>query len=249
MSIIITPNMPNFSNLVQDLLPGTTDTYKVGTYDKRWLYAWFKFLNVGQHVTSHLVPVSSDYDIGDETNWWRNAYLLKLFALEVASNLPPTYTGMFDLGDSFKHWRSLYVNAIRATPDFPDGFKFKGVTVNSQLVVKDHTWEGDNTNDRVIDLGDDYNLILIFLDESKAENVNHLALAYAFKTVYGSFFEDSTGVRTQHESTAAANAGWQGKMTGADVNKIKLGSNGSANYGTNYLNYTYRLLGLKFVSA
>jgi len=172
---------------------------------------------------------------------------------EVKASLKKSYTGLDadkadvtgGIGDTYAAsdtgliyaWNPVTLAWIQIAP---------GAGVLAQMI--DHTWEGDNTNDRVIDLGADYDFILVFLEETKAENVNHLCLAYAFKDVYGAFYEDATGVRTQHESMVASAASWQGKMTGANTNKIKLGSNGGANWGTNYLNYTYRLIGFKFTS-
>jgi hypothetical protein len=121
-------------------------------------------------------------------------------------------------------------------------------TLDSKVVVVkaiDHTWEGDGANDRVIDLGDDYDFILVWQEEDGAYNTDHCAMPYAFKNCYGNFYEHSTD-RTSHNSMTSANSHWQGKMTGADASKIKTGTLGSSIRGTNYSGYTYRLLGLKF---
>ena len=112
----------------------------------------------------------------------------------------------------------------------------------------DHTWEGDNTNSREIDLSDDYDLVLIFLEEDKNSNVNHLAMAYAFKNVYGVFVEGGATNDTKHLAMASSDTYWQGKMTGADANKILLSATGNDGRGTNYTGRTYRLVGLKFSS-
>jgi hypothetical protein len=117
--------------------------------------------------------------------------------------------------------------------------------IDTILKVIDHTWEGDGNNDREIDLGDDYDLIFIWLEEDSAYNEDHNALAYAFKTVYANFYEHAS-YRTSHNCQADANYHWQGKMTGGDANKIKCGTGGSSNRGVNYSGYTYRLLGMKF---
>lgn len=121
-----------------------------------------------------------------------------------------------------------------------------GIGTNGTDAI-DHTWEGDGTDDREIDLGDDYDLILIFLEESKAVNVDHLALAYAFRTAYGVMPNTSAAPNpVRHYSMAAADAFFQGKMTGGDADKIKLGSSGGVTSGVNVDGETYRLVGMKF---
>lgn len=112
----------------------------------------------------------------------------------------------------------------------------------------DHTWEGTGDGDRIIILDDDYDFILVFLEEGKAAFALHLPMAYAFKTCYGSFFVmDPEGLL--HSSMANTNGIWQGKVFIAEhLNEIKLGSVGGDAAGTNYLDYTYRLIGFKFSS-
>ena len=108
------------------------------------------------------------------------------------------------------------------------------------------TYEGNDANNRELDLGDDYDLVLIFLEESMDGGATHLALAHAVKTTYGFFYHNGAATETRHNAMAAGNGGWQGKMTGGDADKIKLGSVGAAAEGTNKSGWTYRILALKF---
>jgi len=108
------------------------------------------------------------------------------------------------------------------------------------------TYEGDDSNDRVLDLGDDYDFVVVSLEESKTIGVSHLGMAYAVRTTYGLFYEDSVSGATRHRSMALTDLLWQGKMAGADANKIKLGSDGSSDQGTNNSGWTYRILAFKF---
>lgn len=103
----------------------------------------------------------------------------------------------------------------------------------------DHTWEGDGLDDREIDLGDDYDLIFIFYEEATS-GMSTWGIAYAFKTVYGIVGETS-------ETMSGANDNFQGKMDGADINKIKLGGNAGSTVGTNRSSKSYRLIGFKFL--
>ncbi|MHC4713644.1 MAG: hypothetical protein ACYTAN_10310 [Planctomycetota bacterium] len=111
----------------------------------------------------------------------------------------------------------------------------------------DHTWEGDGSNDRPIDLGDDYDLIFIFLEEPAVAAANHPAMAYAFREAYGHFYEDSLS-KAIHLAMSSADPYWQGKMTGGDATKVKLGSGGGSTIGVNAVGKTYRLVGIKFDS-
>jgi hypothetical protein len=117
--------------------------------------------------------------------------------------------------------------------------------LDALLKVIDHTWEGDDTNDREIDLGDDYDYIAIWQEEPGAYNADHAALAYAFRSCYGDFYEHATS-RCSHDAQGGVAYFFQGKMTGADADKIKLGSIGDSTRGFNQSGYTYRLLGRKF---
>lgn len=112
--------------------------------------------------------------------------------------------------------------------------------------VVDHTWEGDDANNREIDLGDEYDFIQIFEEEAKASNVDHLGMAWAFKTYYGGLYNIGGSSDVRHTSMASTDVQFQGKMTGVDSTKIKLGSSGNLAQGTNFLNMTYRLIGFKF---
>jgi len=117
--------------------------------------------------------------------------------------------------------------------------------IDTILEVLDHTYEGDNTNDREIDLGDNYDFIQVWLEEPDSYASDHGALAYAFRTCYGVFYEHATS-RCSHDAQGSNKYFWQGKMTGADEDKIKLGTIGSSNRGFNESGRTYRILAMKF---
>lgn len=123
------------------------------------------------------------------------------------------------------------------------------VTAGGGVVVKaiDHTWEGDGTTDREIDLGDDYDEIRIYYEENGAYNVNHLAMAYAFRTTYGTMKHDGTAQHVMHYSQASSGNYFKGKMTGGDSSKLLLGGSGGAGT-TNENGKTFRAIGLKFSS-
>lgn len=123
-----------------------------------------------------------------------------------------------------------------------------GTPLYPALLSVDHTWEGDDVNNREIDLGDDYDWIFIYYEESAAFGVDHLALAYAFRTVYGTFRQIAGVTAMLSDAQVSADSYFQGKMTGGDANKIKLGTVGSSSAGTNVSGKTYRLIGLKFDS-
>lgn len=127
-------------------------------------------------------------------------------------------------------------------------FFYTGSAWNAMIVegAIDHTWEGDDANNREIDLGDDYDFIFIFIEESKTNVVDHPFLGHAFKTCYGLSWNDGAANNVKHVSMAAANAYFQGKMFGGDSTKIKLGTTGNDADGLNKLNETYRLIGFKF---
>lgn len=126
---------------------------------------------------------------------------------------------------------------------FYTGAAWKAMTVEKAI---DHTWEGDNTNNREIDLGDDYDFILIHVEEDHASNSDHPGLAIAFRSLYGLFYNLASGTYVRHLSMATTNVNWQGKMFGGDITKIKLGSTGNAAIGLNLTGQTYRLIGFKF---
>ena len=123
-------------------------------------------------------------------------------------------------------------------------------TLDSNVaVVKaiDHTWEGNDNNNREIDLSDDYQRVEVFYEEPGSDSQDHLAMAFAFGTCYG-FFQQESGKHCNNFCMSSANSAWQGKMSGADQNKVKCGSDGSYARGTNYNGKTYRLCGMKFSS-
>lgn len=111
-----------------------------------------------------------------------------------------------------------------------------------KVLIRDYT--GDDTNDRVIDLGDDYDRIEIRPRSSWTTAHWHMAFAIAIRTAYDLTYR--TNIEMKHECMAAANNHWQGKMTGGDANKIKLGAIGNDSPGTNKIAHDYRILAMKF---
>jgi hypothetical protein len=130
-------------------------------------------------------------------------------------------------------------------PDGTDLYEDNGAVEK----VIDHTWEGDGSTNRVIDLGDDYDLILVWREEDDDTDTDHPAMAYAFGTCYGHFMNQSSPAAAAHRGQAGllSNQSWQGKLFGGDANKIKLGTSGAGNT-FNGSAKTYRLVGFKFTS-
>ena len=106
------------------------------------------------------------------------------------------------------------------------------------------TYEGNGTASRELDLGDDYDEIHIYVEENVASTTTHMAEAYAYHTTYGVYYVGSAD-EVDHAGMSQANGYFQGKMTGADVNKIKLGT-GTGTSGSNGIGYTYRIIAKKY---
>lgn len=104
-------------------------------------------------------------------------------------------------------------------------------------------YSGDAQNDRVIDLAIDYPLLLIFQLGNLVESGDHLIMAYALRTDHGALFR-STSVK--HAGGTGVDNRWQGKMSGDDATKIKLGSTGSLSAGTNYTGCQYAIVGFNW---
>jgi len=111
------------------------------------------------------------------------------------------------------------------------------------------TYTGDGTNLREIDLGDDYDLVEVRIkDGNRGAGLGHLVLAWASGTSYGVMRHDGGATKMLSSLGASAAASFKGKMTGADANKIQLGSSGSWDQGTNQSGTDYEVLGWKFSS-
>lgn len=106
------------------------------------------------------------------------------------------------------------------------------------------TYTGDNANSRELDLGDDYDEIHIVVGGDVGYTPK-LISAWAIQDNYGSGTHFNYG-NNQYQSGTNADTIFQGKMSGADVNKIKLGSTGNGNMGTNYLNRVYVIIAKKY---
>lgn len=119
---------------------------------------------------------------------------------------------------------------------------FSGLVASQVIQGTTVDWAGDDAHDREIDLGADYDVVLVF-ENRNVSGGWHLSMAYALGDLYGLFY--NPGVDTNHMSGTDGAARWQGKMTGADANKILLGSDGTSNQGTNKSGVNYRALGLK----
>lgn len=112
--------------------------------------------------------------------------------------------------------------------------------------VLEFTWAGDGTDDREIDLGDTYDLVMVWASGSFDPMTTHMAMAYAFgQYTYGLFRQDGASGRALHCVGAGADYYWQGRAsTGPTL--VRLGSMGSRPDGTNYVGRQYRALALKF---
>ncbi len=130
-----------------------------------------------------------------------------------------------------------------ATKKYVDDELSAGGGVLSKVLID--TYLGNDWNDREIDLGDDYDEVHIYLEEDKNYNAHHAVEAYAVRGTYGHSWNHAT-ITAVHASMADANPYFQGKMTGADVNKIKLGSEGDWATGTNVGGNTYRIIAKKY---
>ena len=107
-----------------------------------------------------------------------------------------------------------------------------------------YDYVGDNAANRVIDLGDDYYEIHIYTLDVFAHTTDHFCEAYAFGTdCYGIFSNKSTPAAYHNANTGNY---FQGKMSGGDINKIKLGILGSDDAGTNRGSVNYRIIAKKW---
>ena len=112
------------------------------------------------------------------------------------------------------------------------------------MLIRDYT--GDGSNSRELDLGDDYDFIEIRTRGSYASGTNHGPLGWALRDIYGCANENGAGGYMSHRTNAQADLLMQGKMTGGDVNKIKLGSSGTNSGGYNESGVDYRILARKY---
>lgn len=109
------------------------------------------------------------------------------------------------------------------------------------VLVRDYT--GDNNNNREIDLGDDYDEILIVPTTAFQVNTNHAIFAWAFGDAHGVLNNLNTSV-ARHSSGSYADDKFQGKVAG--TTKIKLASVGSNAYGCNASGVGYRIIAKKY---
>ncbi len=113
-----------------------------------------------------------------------------------------------------------------------------GGGVLEDVLIREYT--GDAVNNRIIDLGDDYQEIVIRRKTAGETGVSVIQ-AWAILTLYGVFSATSSlYVGTN------ANVYWQGKMTGGDANKIKLGTAAAANPGVNISGVVYQIVAKKY---
>ncbi len=113
-----------------------------------------------------------------------------------------------------------------------------GGGVLEKSLIRDYT--GNNVASRIIDLGDDYQEVIIRM-KTGGEFGIAVIQAWAILTVYGLFSASSS-------LFVGGNADfyWQGKMTGVDANKIKLGSAPAAEPSTNKSGILYQIVAKKF---
>lgn len=119
-----------------------------------------------------------------------------------------------------------------------------GGGVLGAVLIRDYA--GDHANNRVIDLGDDYDRVEIHLRSAKDLNTSHLALALAILTTYEVSVEDAVTRAVEHRTMSFANPYWQGKMTGVDANKIKLAADTTKAGGTNKAGFDYTIIAYKY---
>lgn len=107
--------------------------------------------------------------------------------------------------------------------------------------VLEYDYVGDGNADREIDLGDDYDYIQLWRNENVT--IADVALGgFAFRSFYD-YRQNSVsvgGTQTYHKAEASY---WLGKMTGADKNKIKLGTGVSV--GLNGSGVNYKIFAMK----
>lgn len=109
------------------------------------------------------------------------------------------------------------------------------------------TYTGDGTNNRIIDLGDDFDEVYIYLERDIVKEAHGLAQAWAIRQTYGIIFEDFDDKSAAAVMMAGANAYWKGKLyTTGNESKIQLGSAGGNAWGTNKNTWTYRIIAKKF---
>lgn len=109
------------------------------------------------------------------------------------------------------------------------------------------TYTGDGSSSRILDLGDDYDEVNIFLEEAKSKLEVHLISAYAYLSTYGASYQEDADGNAQHVSQAEADVYFKGKMfTSGDETKIKLGGGGTNRRGTNFNTWTYRIVAKKY---
>ena len=111
------------------------------------------------------------------------------------------------------------------------------------------TYEGDGTDNKILDLRDDYSEIHIYIEESVGGG-SHFVSAYAIGGTYGLTFMHNSDDENRHYAQASANTLWQGKVFElGHYNEIKLGSSGASSYGTNYNGWTYKIIAYKYGSG
>lgn len=104
---------------------------------------------------------------------------------------------------------------------------------------------GDNTNDRIIDMGVICRIIFLVTRTSFAAAAAHPAWAYMIDDAYGTFWQDA-GNFTIHQSMAIADSHLQGKMSAPDETKFKLGTFGATAKGWNNTGDLYTAIGFVF---
>lgn len=107
-------------------------------------------------------------------------------------------------------------------------------------------WSGDNSNNRLIDMGVVCNLVIVLTQDQQQPTTDHLGLAYATQPFFGIFLNDGATEVTSHASNQAVACfqNWQGIVFGTQ--NIKCGSVGTGAKGTNASGKSYRAIGFKF---
>ena len=138
---------------------------------------------------------------------------------------------------------SVYSNSIWQE----DGGVVSLANINQELSegtkVLIDTYEGNDANNRVIELGDSYDEVHIYLEEARTALEEHLVEAYIVSDTFGVFYTIVATADNSHMSMSDANLALQGWN---DATSIKLGTAGSGVYGTNVNGWTYRIIAKKY---
>lgn len=114
--------------------------------------------------------------------------------------------------------------------------------VLGKSLIKDYT--GDGSANRKIDLGDDYDVVMVAPVTDIENNSSHAAFALAIRDQYSLMYEYGAGITMRSKIGSYADAWWKGKV--AASNEIDLGTVGANAESTNRAGRTFRIFAMKF---